>query len=210
MSRASAIPPSSAAQTAPEAARVSGERRSLPNGMWGMALFLAAEATVFGGLIASYWYLDFGSAAWPPPGVKHPSVVLPSVATGVLVLSGIPIWLAAAAARHGQRGRTIALIAVALVVQGCYLAFQIVLFHHDLQSFTPQHSAYGSIYYAMLAVHHGHVAVGLGIDLVVLGALATVGLTNYWLTGVRALALYWYVVIALAVAVLLTQISPSL
>jgi hypothetical protein len=36
------------------------------------------------------------------------------------------------------------------------------------------------------------------------------GLTNYWLVGVRALAIFWYVVAALAVPVLLTQLTPSL
>jgi hypothetical protein len=36
------------------------------------------------------------------------------------------------------------------------------------------------------------------------------GLTNYWLIGVRGIALYWYVVNAIAVLVVLTQLSPSL
>jgi hypothetical protein len=40
--------------------------------------------------------------------------------------------------------------------------------------------------------------------------VARKGLTNYWLTATRALALYWYVINGLAVLVLLTQLSPSL
>jgi heme/copper-type cytochrome/quinol oxidase subunit 3 len=35
-------------------------------------------------------------------------------------------------------------------------------------------------------------------------------LNNYRLIGLRATALYWHVVNALAVAVVLTQLSPSL
>ena len=40
--------------------------------------------------------------------------------------------------------------------------------------------------------------------------LCTRGLTNYWLIGVRGVALYWHVVNVLAVIVVLTQLSPSL
>jgi hypothetical protein len=40
--------------------------------------------------------------------------------------------------------------------------------------------------------------------------VATRGLTNYWLVGVRGLALYWYVVAGLAVPVVLTQLTPAL
>ena len=48
------------------------------------------------------------------------------------------------------------------------------------------------------------------LDATVLIFLAFRGLTNYWLIGVRGVALYWYVVSALAVLVVLTQLSPSL
>jgi hypothetical protein len=46
--------------------------------------------------------------------------------------------------------------------------------------------------------------------LIVLTFIAIQGLTNYWLIGVRALALYWYVVNVLAVLVVFTQLTPSL
>jgi heme/copper-type cytochrome/quinol oxidase subunit 3 len=36
------------------------------------------------------------------------------------------------------------------------------------------------------------------------------GLTNYWVIGVRSVALYWHVINAIAVFVLLTQLAPSL
>ena len=47
------------------------------------------------------------------------------------------------------------------------------------------------------------------LDLWLLGRLALGGLTPYRVTAVRAVALYWYVVAALAVAVVATQVSPS-
>ena len=93
-------------------------------------MFLCAEATLFGTLLATYFYLDFNATRWPPAGIKAPSVVLPLVATGVLVASTVPMFLAARAARTGDAPATCWLIALALVIQCCYLAGQILLFGH--------------------------------------------------------------------------------
>jgi cytochrome c oxidase subunit III len=205
-----AVTRSSAAWTAAAAGRVSRQRIAHPNGWWGMALFLCAEVALFGTVIGSYFYLDFQSHQWPPAGIKAPAVVLPLVATAALALTSVPMLYAARSARAGQRGRVIALIALALVVQSCYLALQILLFRHDLNQFTPQGSAYGSIYFTLLAVHDAHVLFGILLDLTVLFFLIYRGLTNYWLIGVRGLALYWHVVNVLAVIVVFTLLSPSL
>jgi cytochrome c oxidase subunit I+III len=201
---------SSAAFTAAAAGRVARQRLAQPNGWWGMALFLCAEVTLFGTLIATYFYLDFDAHRWPPAGIKPPGVVLPSIATGVLVTLTVPIFLAARAARAGQRGRVLLLITFSMVIQSAYLASQILLWIHDYHQFTPQGSAYGSIYFTLLTTHHAHVLLGIMLELVVVMFVAIRGLTNYWLTSVRSVALYWYVVNALAIFVLLTQLTPSL
>ena len=60
------------------------------------------------------------------------------------------------------------------------------------------------------AAHHAHVLLGILLELAVVWQVIRRGLTNYWLIGVRSVALYWYVVNGLAVFVVLTQLSPSL
>jgi heme/copper-type cytochrome/quinol oxidase subunit 3 len=185
-------------------------RQSAPSGVWGMALFLCAEVALFGTIIGSYFYLESVDKSWPPHGVEKPEVLLPVLATSYLLLTLVPMHLAARASRRRRRGRTIAAIATALIGQGGYLAWQIVLFADDLHKFSPRQTAYGSIYFTMLAVHHAHVLLGLGLDVALIWQLLAKGLTRYWLIAVRNLALYWYVVGALAICVLFTQISPSL
>lgn len=192
------------------AAKLARERRAKPNGWWGMALFVGAEATVFGSLLATYFYLDFNGGRWPPAGIKAPSVLLPLVATGVLVSTSIPMLLAARAALAGEARKTAWLVALAMVVQCCYLAAQILLFAHDLSQFSPRDSAYGSIYFTMLTAHHAHVLFGILLDAAVLWRVGTGGLTNYRLTAVRTTALYWHVINVIGVLVVLTQLSPSL
>jgi heme/copper-type cytochrome/quinol oxidase subunit 3 len=120
------------------------------------------------------------------------------------------MWLASRGARGGNRRLAVSSIALGLAMQACYLAGQVLLFRHDLLDFSPHKTAYGSIYFTMLAAHHAHVALGLALDLALILFVMLRGLTNYWLVGVRALAIFWYVVAFLAVPVLLTQLTPSL
>jgi cytochrome c oxidase subunit I+III len=187
---------------------VTGVRRAFPNGWWGMAILLASEAALFGSLIGTYFYLRFTSPEWPQGGIQTPAVALPIVLTGVLVASCLPMAAAAAAARRGRRGTAWALIALALLIQAGYLAVQIVSYVGDLGDFGPSTNAYGSIYYVLLGLHHAHVAVGLLLDTWLLARLIG-GLTNYRLVGVRAVALYWYAVAALAIVVTATEVSAA-
>ena len=207
---ASQPPRSVSAQSAGAASALARQRRADPNGWWGMALFLGAEVTLFGTLIASYFYLDFDAHGWPPAPIKAPSVVVPLVSVGFLVATSLPMALSARAARGGRRGPVIRLIVGAFVIQAAYLAVQIVLVTRDLNKFLPSGGAYGSVYYTLGVTHDAHVALGLLLDLAVVWQLVMRGLTNYWLIGVRCIALYWHVVNVLAVLVVLTQLSPTL
>ncbi len=198
-----------ATRDVPVAARMAGRRASEPNGWWGMLLLIGAEATLFASLIASYFYLRFQDPAWPPAGVEPPHVALPLALTGALLCSALPVVAAARAAGRGAVRRASWLIAAALAIQGAYLGLQIHLLAGDLHSFSPTASAYGSIYFTLLGVHHAHVAAGLALSLWLEAALAR-GLTRYRLVAMRAIALYWCFVALVAVPVVLTQLYPSL
>ena len=180
-----------------------------PNGWWGMALFLASEAVVFGALLGTYYYLRFKAVHWPPVGTPEPKVVLPLILTAILVATSVPMQLALRAAREGRLGATRLALAVALAAQATYFGLQIHLFLDDLAKFTPGEHAYGSIYFTLVGAHHTHVAVGLLLDVWFLLRLST-GLTRYRLGGLWATTFFWHFVNALAVLVVLTQLSPAL
>jgi len=191
------------------AARVDRGRRTQPNGWWGMALFVAGEATLFGSLIATYFYLRLSNDVWPPAGIEPPSVTLPLVLTGILIAGVVPMWGALRAARAGLAARAWVLLAIAFAIQATYLGLQIHLFVSDYNDFQPTGSSYGSVYFTLLGVHHAHVALGLLFDVWLLGKLAG-GMTNYRLVALRAISLYWFFVAAIAVPVVFTQLYPSL
>jgi cytochrome c oxidase subunit I len=160
------------------------------DGWWGMAVFLCTEFALFGSAIGTYFYLRFTSPLWPQGGIAAPEPLLPIALTALLVLSCLPMW---AAARRGARGWVV----VALLMQAGYLAAQIVSYIHDLGDFSPTDNAYASIYFALLGAHHVHVVVGLALGLWLL----------YRIDAARIVALYWYVVAAIGVLVVATQVS---
>lgn len=189
--------------------RSEARRLAHPNGWWGMAVFVATEATLFGTLVGTYFFLRFDTAKWPPLGVPEPKLTLPLVLTGILVATSIPVQLAVRAASRGRLGGARSALLLAAVVQAGYLGMQLHLFVHDSHEFPPSGSAYSSIYFTMLGAHHLHVLVGILLSLWFLLRTAS-GLTEYRMNGLRATAFYWHFVNALAFAVLLTQLSPRL
>jgi cytochrome c oxidase subunit I+III len=187
---------------------VGSGRRSISNGIWGMGIFIASEATLFGTLIATYFYLQARAGVWPPKGIEAPAAVLPLVLTGVLLATTIPMLAAARAATRGRRGIAFGLVAAATAVQCGYLTWQVVLYLSDLDKFSPSGTAYGSIYFTLIGADHVHVFVGILFNLWVMSRLIK-GLNNYRLITVRAVAFYWVFVNLLTVLVTLTQVSPS-
>jgi heme/copper-type cytochrome/quinol oxidase subunit 3 len=192
-----------------EAARLDRGRIARPNGWWGIAVFVATEATLFGTIIGTYFFLRFQVPEWPPAGVPEPKVLVPLVLTAALVATSVPVQIAYSAARRDRVGLARLLLVAALAVQAGYLGIQIHLFVADLDTFSPNQSAYASIYFTLLGGHHFHVLIGILLEAWLLLRLVT-GLRRYRLVALQATVFYWHFVNVLAVAVVLTQVSPSL
>jgi heme/copper-type cytochrome/quinol oxidase subunit 3 len=191
------------------ARRATLARATKPNGWWGMAVFVATEATLFGVFIAAYFYLRFRAVDWPPPAASDPQPLVPSILTAVLIATSIPMQAAASAALHGRLGLTRLSLGAALFVGSGYLAMQAYRFAGQVQEDPPSRDAYDSIVHTLSGGHHVHVLVALLLNLWLLARLGK-GLTEYRAVAVQTTALYWHFVNALAVAVLLTVQSPTL
>jgi heme/copper-type cytochrome/quinol oxidase subunit 3 len=174
-----------------------------------MLLLIATEATLFGVLIATYFYLRFKTPDWPPGGIAEPKLVRPFAYTAILLFTSVPMQVALVAARAGRRGLTVANLAAAMLIGGLYLWLQSELLSKNAESFTPKTNAYGSIYYTLSVGHAAHVFAGLLVNLWLIARVAR-RITIYRENGVHAASLYWHAVNLLAVAVTLTLLSPSL
>jgi cytochrome c oxidase subunit I+III len=176
--------------------------RPAGNGWWGMVLFVASEATLFGTLIGSYVFLRFRNVEWPPAGIAKPEVLVPVLLTAVLVVSAVLVQLA-------WRRTARRFLAAAFALQLGYLVWQVHDWVDAIHDAPPSHSTYSSIVTTMLGFGHAHVLVGLLLDAWLLVQL-TRRVTPYRLVGLQSTAFYWWAVSAISVAVLLTQESAHL
>lgn len=184
-------------------------RRGLPAAWWGMAMFVAAEATLLTVLVATYLYLRFKNVAWPPAGIPEPKVVLPLVLLAVLVATSAPMQLAYLVARRERLATTRACLLVALALQVVYLSVALWSYREDLEKFSPQTRAYGSIYYTLLGADHAHVIVAVLLNAWVLVKLVG-GFTRYRLNALLAATFYVHAVNVLTIAITFTLLSPAL
>jgi cytochrome c oxidase subunit III len=195
------------------AARRSGVSRaggsSVSTALLGVLILVATEGTLFCCLIATYYYLRFTAAVWPPPGTPKPAVIVPLVLLAVLVTTSVPMHLVSAAARAGRLARARTFLGIALVVQCGYFAYEAVDFHDQLERLDITRNAYSSIYYVLLGADHAHVLLGVLLNVWLLGKLAR-GLTRYRVNAAQAIAWYWYAVNALTVLVIGTLLSARL
>ena len=203
------VPRTTEARNGRQAMAVAARRRGPSVAFWGMAMVIASEATLFGTLVGTYYYLRFSNADWPPPGTPEPRVVVPLILVGVLATTSLPMQLAAMAARRARLWAVRALLVWALVIQCGYLVYEIHDYLHQLRSSTPQDDAYGSIYYTLLGADHAHVAVGILLVVWLLWKLLR-GLTTYRLNAVQAVAFYWHAVNLLTLIVIGVLLSATL
>jgi heme/copper-type cytochrome/quinol oxidase subunit 3 len=183
-----------------------GERQSLPAAAWGMGVLIASEATVFGAMIATYFYLRFHTVRWPPPGIPEPAWAGPAVSIAVLAASVALMQAGWRRVRAGRLAPARAALAAAFLLQAGYLAYAVHVYGDQLSAHPISENAYTSIYSTLLGTDHAHVLVGLLFDLWLLAKLAG-GLTGYRLRATRVIAWYWSFVLVATIAVYATVLS---
>ena len=130
---------------------------------WGMVCLIATEATLFGLLLGSYFYLRFRTGVtWPPDGIEKPALELPLIMSLILWSSSIPVHLADRAVRRGRQVVFKLGLALGFLLGAVFLAMQLFLeYPETLAEFTPTTNAYGSLFYTITGFHGAHVIVGL-------------------------------------------------
>ena len=160
---------------------------------WATAGMIAIEGTVFAIAIVTYFYLRGLSDAWPPSSAP-PGLLYGTVNTLILLASGIPNHLAARAAEREDL-RAVRLWLVVCLLFG--LAFQGVrILEFSTLNTHWTSNAYGSIVFALLALHTTHLVTDF-IDTGVLTVLMFTGpLHGRRFVDVNENADYWWFVVA--------------
>jgi cytochrome c oxidase subunit III len=176
---------------------------------WGILGLLAIEIVVFGGLIAMYFWLKLVNPSWPPEGIPIKPLLLPSINTGVLILSGIAMFVAY---RGIQRGNQLALKlgqGIAILLGIVFLVLKVIEYGgYDYNWAT---HAYGSMTWTMTGFHSAHV-----ISVVFKGLVVLVMALKGMFRSDRHLAfevstIYWLFVVVIWLPLFFTMyISPRL
>jgi heme/copper-type cytochrome/quinol oxidase subunit 3 len=175
-----------------------------------MVLLIATEGTLFAVLIAAYFYIRFKSPHWPQGGIKKPTVARPLLNNGLLLAAVVPMYLGERAVFRGRQLLLRLSLFATLLLMLAYFGLQLDSFFTSWSSFRPSANTYASLVYTLVGGHWIHVGAGI---LLVLWIQIRAWLGHFGPernVPVQVTALYVYFVSALAVAIVLTTLSPAL
>jgi cytochrome c oxidase subunit 3 len=187
------VPRTTAATDAASVRHVVRRRVGPPAAWWGMLILIASEGVLFAAMIGTFFYLRFNNDPWPPRGDPSPKVILPIILVAILGTTSPMMQLAWRAARAGALGTVRLLLAVALVVQSGYFAYEVTDFGHEIRKTPIDRDAYTSIHYTLLGADHAHVFIGILFNLWLIWKFAR-GITTYRANALQAITWYWHFV----------------
>jgi cytochrome c oxidase subunit I+III len=174
-------------------------------GWWGLAGGVATEASFFGYLLFSYFYLaSISTNPWP---TEVPRIGLPLVNTGILLASSIAVWWGERGIRSADERRLRVGVGLALLLGAIFLSLQGVEYARETLSGTKD--AYGSLFNTITGFHAAHVLVGLVMLCVVLVRALRGHFGAERHEAVSNVALYWHFVDVVWLAVFTSlYVSP--
>ena len=152
----------------------------------GIVLFLGSWAVLFAGLFFSYGLLRLKASHWPPLGVPQLPLFLPGLASVILLLSSVALWVALQKRSRLGFFLTIFFGCVFLVLQ---VTTWLQLWESGLQL---DSGVYGGVFYLMTSFHALHVVGGLLALLWFVPTVLKVG--PHEVPGLKPVGLFWHFV----------------
>ena len=118
---------------------------------WGTVGFMVIEGFTLALCVVSYLYLRRNFIEWPPPRTASPDLLLPTIGVVLTVLSNVPMYLVAQAARRFDRGAVTRWLAVTSIL-GLVLLLIRVFDFAALNSRWDSH-AYASVAWTTVGFH---------------------------------------------------------
>lgn len=118
---------------------------------WGTAGFICIEATTLVVCVMTYLYVRKNFHAWPPPPLRVPDLIRPTISAAFLALTVIPnYWLHQRVRKLDKRGTQVGLLVMSIAV-----AIAVVLRIYDFRDINAHWdtNAYGSAAWITIAFH---------------------------------------------------------
>jgi cytochrome c oxidase subunit 3 len=166
---------------------------------WGNNLLLVIETTMFGLIVAAYFYfrvVDFHQ--WPPPRSSHnpmmlvpnPALTIPTINLAILLLSCFPAYIVDRACFRKQSVvvtlNLLITIALGMICIGLrFLEFKSLQFRWD-------ENAYSSVVWTILGIHLAHLITGTCENALMAAWALAKGLDAKHFRDIRITTLYWF------------------
>jgi cytochrome c oxidase subunit 3 len=176
---------------------------------WGTLGFVVIEGWTAAIILAAYLYLRQNYDTWPPLRTPYPSLLIPTINLGLLLLSVVPAALAARAAKRLDEPA----VKRWLVIQSVACVIPLVVRWWELWALNTRWdtTAYGSAAWTIVGYH---------TSLLLLDAVDTLGLTLFYFVKpmpVKAFSdtadnsFYWYfTVVSWVVIYLIVYVGPRI
>jgi cytochrome c oxidase subunit 3 len=135
----------------------------VPNAVMGMLIFVFTEMMLFAGLLSAFSIVRAGAVVWPPPGQPRLPIQATAFNTGVLVASGVALFLAQ---RTFFRDRAAARrpLLLAVLLGAFFVLFQgFEWVRLVAQGLTLTSSTLGSFFYLIVGLHALHAVAALAV-----------------------------------------------
>jgi heme/copper-type cytochrome/quinol oxidase subunit 3 len=173
---------------------------------WGNILLLIVETTMFGLLLACYFYFRQNFTQWPPPHVNEAPILfepLPKLDAGainmiVMLFSCLPMFWADRLCLRKEPNRHEPKIKLALLLS---ILFGILIAGLRFREFFDFHfkwneNAYASTVWLILGLHLLHIITGTLENLLMFSWVMLKPLDAKHARDVRVAAIYWYWIVA--------------
>lgn len=167
------------------------EQRAM--GFW---LYLMSDAVIFALLFMTYGIMS-ASTAGGPTGKALFNLNNAAIETALLLISSTTFGFASIAARQGERqgaqGAVLGWLALTFVLGAGFVVLEIREFTGMIAAGAgPQRSGFLSAFFALVGAHGLHVSTGLVWILIMMGQVATKGLTFAVTSRLFRLGLFWH------------------
>jgi heme/copper-type cytochrome/quinol oxidase subunit 3 len=175
----------------------------------GVQMLIVIEAIEFLALLASYFYLRSSVSEWPPGDYQPPGLLLPTIATIILLISFLPTHIADEAAKKGEQRKLILATIADLALGIIYIVLQVISL--ATLNYKWNVNAYASIVWTLVGSHVAFVV----IDILWTVYMLALALRHYFNperhSAVSADGLTWYFGIVIWLPIYFTlYISPYL
>jgi cytochrome c oxidase subunit III len=160
---------------------------------WGQLLLAAIEGTTFCILIAMYFYIRLSVDIWPPPGIRFPSVTLPTIALIPLILSAFGSYWASEGAKKNDRAAMLIGLIVNIILGVTFIAIR--AYEWRSLNFTWASDIHGSLVWTILFLHTVDAVADLIFTVVLVIILTSGRYGPKQRLGVHVDSIVWYFIV---------------